>query len=85
MMAYRPGVVKETTDNLIYELVGGVMTRVGVEAGNPKNRNFLIRCAYGDWSGFRTLVECENQLSELEQLAKNGKKPDGYYTVVERF
>ncbi len=46
----------------------------------PGNANFVIVCHYGDWSGFRTLAECEAQYPELESKGK----PWGYYWVEER-
>ncbi len=49
----------------------------------PKHRNFLIvHVQYGDWSGFRTLAECEKQFPELE--AYHAATPSREYAVVER-
>ncbi len=67
-------------DNTIYMLMNGKMTKIGSLNGRVENTNFLIRCEYGDWSGFRTLKECESQFSELEQKGKS----NGFFSVVER-
>jgi hypothetical protein len=50
----------------------------------PDKANFVICCDYGDWSGFRTLAECERQFEELEKSAKVSGRSDGYYWVEER-
>ena len=63
----------------IYTLHKGKMMRIA-EPKNPKSANFLIVCAYGDWSGFRTLEGCEKQFPELEPSGQ----PDDFYRVVER-
>ncbi len=65
--------------NVVYVLHKGKMTYMN-NAKNPEKVNFVIVCEYGDWSGFRTLGECQQQFDELE---KNGKH-DGFYWVVER-
>ena len=64
---------------IIAILQGGKMTAVS-EPGPTMRSNFVICCNYGDWSGFRTLPECESQYRELEQ----SKRPDGFYWVEER-
>ena len=65
-------------DITIYVLRGGKMVKVG-QPQRPENANFVITCAYGDWSGFRTLAECERQFPELERAGR----PDRFYAVVE--
>jgi len=67
-------------DKVIYSLFHGKMEKVSTPQ-LPKKYNFLIVCEYGDWSGFRTLAECEKQFPELESSGR----PDFYYRVVERF
>ncbi len=63
----------------IYTNRGGKF--VSVLAPRARERcNFVIVCDYGDWSGFRTLAECEAQFDEL--LAYH--RPDRFFTVVER-
>jgi len=71
-------------DVVLYELRNGKMEKVGTSQ-RPDKRNFLIVCTFGDWSGFRTLANCEKQISELEELARDNQRPDGYYRIVERF
>lgn len=66
-------------DNIIYTLQGGKMVKIN-EPDNPEKANFVIICEYGDWSGFRTLADCESQFVELE----NRDKPNGWFSVVER-
>jgi hypothetical protein len=68
-------------DNIIYESRNGKMIKVGTPR-RPDRDNFLIICQYGDWSGFRTLVNCERQIPELENnLAMNSGRA---YAIVER-
>lgn len=64
---------------VIYELVNGKMTKVA-EPLYTDRINFVICCFHGDWSGFRTLAECQKQFPELESKGR----PDGYYWVEER-
>jgi hypothetical protein len=71
-------------DRVIYELINGKMILVNTPLRAAEGRHFVIRCASDDWSGFRTLAECEVQLDELEGMALKYRRGDGYYTVVER-
>ena len=71
-------------DNLIYVMNHGKMARTAQKIQtSPEHRNFLIvHAKYGDWSGFRTLAECEKQFTELEgYFAKDQTR---VYAVVER-
>ncbi len=68
---------------VIYELLAGKMVEMSKPRA-PLKANFVICCNYGDWSGFRTLVECITQFKALELSAANMKRPDGYYWVEER-
>lgn len=61
-------------------LCGGKMVPTKTQPKRPTYNNFVIVCDYGDWSGFRTLAECQAQYAELEQAGR----PDGYYRVEER-
>ncbi len=70
-------------DRIIYSLFNGKMVKTGHTA-NPERPNFVITCDYGDWSGFRTLAECEQQFHELEGMASRMKRGNFYYQVVER-
>jgi hypothetical protein len=45
----------------------------------PNNANFVICCDHGDWSGFRTLAECEAQFAEIES-----SRPHSDFWVEER-
>lgn len=65
-------------DRTIYVMHQGKMTRVGEPKTNPGNANFVITWRGLDWSGFRTLAECEVQFPELER--RHGDN----YAVVER-
>ena len=80
-------------DNVIYRQFKGEMVKVGEpkapgftdpetgEKHGPEDRhNFLIVCDYGDWSGFRTLEKC------LDQLTMDFLKTryDGFFAIVER-
>lgn len=49
----------------IYTQVKGRFVKVN-EPERPNHVNFLIRWRNMDWSGFRTLRECESQIAELE-------------------
>lgn len=66
-------------DTIIYALINGRMCKIG-QPKLPDHRNFVIVCNFGDWSGFRTLAQCEEQFAELEAKGQ----PDGYFEVVER-
>jgi hypothetical protein len=73
----------EKGDKLIYDMRDGVMTRTNAKiASSPNHRNFVILCGHGDWSGFRTLGECERQFRELED--NHREHPTRTYQVVER-
>jgi len=69
----------ENGDNQIYEYADGQFHLIGKPKGPTDRENFLITCKYGDWSGFRTLSDCEFQLSSL------APREDDFYQVVERF
>ncbi len=66
-------------DKVIYTLQSKKMVAVEV-ADRPDLPNFVIVCEHGDWSGFRTLYECQSQFGDLE----NRDKPNGFFSVVER-
>ena len=72
------------SDITIYSLYRGKMVQTGTTKDAQRN-NFLIVCEFGDWSGFRTLMECIRQIPELEDNAKTANRPDGYYRIIERF
>lgn len=73
------------SDNLIYALKDGKMVRTGypIKSATPDSRNFLIVAEYGDWSGFRTLSQCEAQIEELEGYYQSNN--NRVYAIVERF
>lgn len=60
----------------IYVQFKGKMVKVA-GARLPDCRNFIIRYKGMDWSGFRTLTECERQFPELE------KREGDDFTVIE--
>jgi len=65
-------------DVIVHVLVGGKwMPTNNAIRTTPEHNNFLIVCGYGDWSGFRTLAECERQMPELTNRG-NG------FAIVER-
>lgn len=65
---------------IIYIGFKGKMTKVA-EPQLPENANFVIQWNDSDWSGFRTLAECERQFPELEARPNNGVEA---FTVVEK-
>jgi len=65
---------------IVAMLLGGKMQETASLPKKPERANFVICCDYGDWSGFRTLAECQAQYRELESY----NKPEGYYWVEER-
>jgi hypothetical protein len=65
-------------------LHNGTMQPTGTAPRFPDRVNFVICCERGDWSGFRTLQECQSQYKELEGYARSANRPDGYYWVEER-
>ena len=72
--------MKTLVRNIVAMLYQGKMQRTKTPLKYPDKVNFVICCDYGDWSGFRTYKECENQYKELENYGKQ----DGYYWVEER-
>lgn len=64
--------------NLIYIQFNGEMKKVGEPRISADRRNFVITWKGMDWSGFRTLAECEAQFDELN------KKSNYDYAVVEK-
>jgi hypothetical protein len=73
----------ENGDRVVYEFRDGKMQKVS-EPAHPERTNFVIVCAYGDWSGFRTLAECEKQFPTMEASHRRHGRGDGWYAVVER-
>jgi len=61
----------------------GKMIRTANVVRNRNNPNFFITCSYGDWSGFRTLADCEKQFPELEGYFRMSAGARTY-SVVER-
>ncbi len=62
----------------IYRQFHGKMVKVN-EPTRPDRPNFIIRWNGKDWSGYRTLIECERQFNEIESPIA----ADDPYTVVE--
>lgn len=72
-------------DNLIYDSKDSTFIRTeNAIRATAGHRTFLIICQYGDWSGFRTLAECQKQFPELERTMVTNHAKDGFYQVVER-
>ncbi len=67
-------------NSIVAELLRGKMTATRTKPRRPERNNFVIVCSYGDWSGFRTLADCERQYHSLESMGR----PDGYFWVEER-
>ncbi len=67
-----------TSGKTIFALFNGKMTKMD-EAANPLKSNFLIVCDYGDWSGYRTLEQCQAQFGALE----NSGRSNFFYRVIE--
>lgn len=66
--------------SLIYVQVAGKFARCGEPKTSPERRNFVITWKGLDWSGFRTLADCEKQFPELER-----RRPgESDYAVEER-
>lgn len=67
------------SDNVLYMLLNGKWVATERNASNPTKANFVIVCNYGDWSGFRPLQECLDQIPE-----RWGNYQPGFYQIVER-
>jgi len=67
-----------TIGTTVFALFNGKMTKMA-EPKRPERANFVIVCDYGDWSGFRTIEECQSQFAELEK----SNRPNFYFRVVE--
>lgn len=75
-------------DNVIYSTQNGKFVRTDYQPRWTDRPNFLIICNYGDWSGFRTLANCEKQLAEIEESVKDDRARGyngSWFKVVERF
>lgn len=60
--------LRQERDNVIYTTAGGKFCRSGNSIRTSADAAcFVIICPFGDWSGFRTLAECEAQFPELEE------------------
>ena len=60
--------------NVIHTMIDGKMQRTSSPVrSSPEHANFVITCQYGDWSGFRTLAECEAQFAELERYHRESE------------
>ena len=66
------------TTNVRFLLVDGVWQQVS-ESIDPRKANFVIVCALGDWSGFRTLADCLVQIPGTW-----AQRPPGFYYIEER-
>ncbi len=67
--------MRQERDNVIYTTAGGRFCRSANQLRTSADaKNFVIICPFGDWSGFRTLAECEEQFPSLEQkLAEHAR------------
>ena len=70
-------------DRTIYVQHNGKMVKITDPTGPVDRYNFIIQWNGRDWSGFRTLAECEKQFTELEASNHRAGNPDSY-TVIER-
>jgi len=67
-------------DHVVYSCYNGKMFKSKEPKGNPDQANFVITYNDRDWSGFRTLAECEKQFPEIEK-----KNPQNFvFQVIER-
>lgn len=62
----------------IYIQFQGKMNKVAEPTCPPDRANFVITYKDRDWSGFRTLAECEAQFSTLEA------RPGDHFAVMQR-
>ena len=69
-------------DKVIYQQFHGKMTKISASKLGDGHNCFVIVWKGRDWSGFRTLPECERQFSELESMPDAGQDN---FAVVERF
>lgn len=60
----------------LFVLNGGVWQATEEKAVNPEYANFRIVCDYGDWSGFRTLKAC------LDQVPNWQNRRPGFFRIV---
>lgn len=65
----------------IYLQFHGKMTKLNEPKGRKENANFVIQYKGMDWSGFRTLEDCEKQFGWLE---KRPNADQDYFSVVEK-
>ncbi len=67
-------------EKIVAMLFQGKMQATGTKPRLPERNNYVIVCERGDWSGFRTLADCQAQYAELEAKGR----PDGFFWVEER-
>jgi hypothetical protein len=67
-----------TGDRTIYTQFRGKMTKIADPTCPADRVNFVITYQGRDWSGFRTLTECEAQFPSLEQ------RDGDHFEVVQR-
>lgn len=68
----------QSFDLEIYIQINGEMMKAAEPTCSPEANNFVITYQGKDWSGFRTLKECEDQFPQLK-----GRKGDPF-SVVQR-
>lgn len=66
------------SDSVIFTCFHGKFAKLA-EPRLPNNANFFICWNGKDWSGFRTLAECEKQFEQIQ-----GKPNCDSFSVVER-
>lgn len=66
-------------DHTVFIGFQGKMTKVANPKGNCERANFVITFKGRDWSGFRTLEECQKQFPALEEKSNIEE-----FAVVER-
>jgi len=66
-------------DHTVFVGFNQKMMKLNEPKGNPERANFVITYKGMDWSGFRTLAECEKQFSSLENSVRTVN-----FAVVER-
>jgi hypothetical protein len=71
----------QSGDKFIYQQFHGVMVIVDRRPPTSNKYNFIITHKGMDWSGYRTLAECEAQFEEIQ---KRSDALEDDFAVVER-
>ena len=66
-------------DQELFTFAGGKLVVLNEKPDNREGKNFLIVCPYGDYTGFKSLQACIDQLMRI-----GPERPDNFFAIVRR-